>query len=123
MYNSLESGVRKMKILSNLMANISNVNKVNKNNNDPKVNADKNSKTSSLKKDEVILSNEAEKFKMQNKEEVNYYKARLMNMKESGNEKLDAIKQKYSSGNYSADLSKVADSFLESNPGLVDLLK
>jgi flagellar biosynthesis anti-sigma factor FlgM len=112
-----------MKILSNLMANISNVNKVNKNNNDTKLNADKNLKTSSLKKDEVILSQDAEKFKTQNKEEVNYYKARLMNMKESENEKLDAIKQKYSSGNYSADLSKVADSFLESNPGLVDLLK
>jgi len=110
-----------MKILSNFLSNISNVNKVNKTEN--KTNTEKTNTNSNVKKDEVILSKEAEKFKTQNKAEVDYYKARLMNMKETENEKLAEIKQKYQSGQYSADMSKVVDSFIEANPEILNIVK
>jgi len=111
-----------MKILSSFLANISNVNKLNKTS-EAKMEENKDVNTSSVKKDEVILSKEAENIKSQNKEEVEYYKARLFSMNESENEKIESIKQKYANGTYNADLSEVADSFLDSNPGLIDLLK
>jgi flagellar biosynthesis anti-sigma factor FlgM len=110
-----------MKILSNFLSNVTSINKVNKTEKQSSI--DKNGNVSSTKKDEVILSKDAENFKLKHKTEIDYYKAKLGTMKETENEKVADIKQKYQSGQYNVDLSKVADSFLDANPEFLNILK